>query len=69
MMLTLLGPREEGMNNPMWAIEAERDTSFGALNQHQVLHGESVNYATEENSLKAISLLVCFRGICSRVAQ
>ncbi len=68
-MLTLLEPREEGMNNPLWANEAERDTSFGALNRHQVLHGESVDYATEENSLKAISLLVCFRGICRRVAQ
>ena len=68
-MLTLLEPKEEGMNNPLWANEAERDTSFDALNRHQVLHGESVDYATEENSFKAISLLVCFRGICRRVAQ
>ena len=67
-MLTLLEPRE-GKNNPLWAIETERDSSFGALNRHQVLHGESVDYATEQNSFKAISLLVCFRGICRRVAQ
>ena len=68
-MLTLLDPKEEGMNNPLWANEAKRGTSFDALNRHQVLHGESVDYATEENSFKAISLLVCFRGICRRVAQ
>ena len=68
-MLTLLEPREPGKNNPLWAIEKERDSSFDALNRHQVLHGESVDYATEQNSFKAISLLVCFRGICRRVAQ
>ena len=27
------------------------------LNRHEVLHGESVDYGTEINSLKAISLL------------
>ena len=68
-MLTLLEPKEKGMNNPLWSNEAERDPSFDALNRHQVLHGESVDYATEQNSFKAISLLVCFRGICRRVAQ
>ena len=68
-MLILLELKEKGMNNPLWANETERDSSFDALNRHQVLHGESVDYATEQNSLKAISLLVCFRGICRRVAQ
>ena len=67
-MLTLLEPRE-GNNNHLWATEAERDSSSSALNRHQVLHGESVDYATEQNSFKALSLLVCFRGICQRVAQ
>jgi len=35
----------------------ERSDDFNELNRHQVLHGESVNYGTEINSLKAISLL------------
>ena len=68
-MLNILKPKEEGKSNPLWSNEAERDTSFDALNRHQVLHGESVDYATEQNSFKTISLLVCFRGICRRVAQ
>ena len=68
-MLNLLDLKEQGKNNPLWASETERDSSFHALNRHQVLHGESVEYATEQNSFKAISLLMCFRGICRRVAQ
>ena len=32
--------------------------SFTALNRHQVLHGESSDYGTEINSLKAFSFLV-----------
>ncbi len=68
-MLTLLEPMKTGDNNPLWANKTERDSSFDALNRHQVLHGESVDYATEQNSFKAISLLGCFRGICRRVAQ
>ena len=67
-LLTLLEPKDQE-NNPLWANETERDSSFDAFNRHQVLHGESVDYATEPNSLKAISLLDCFRGICRRVAQ
>mgnify|MGYP001564484260 CR=1 FL=1 len=30
---------------------------FSALNRHQVMHGESVNYGSEINSLKALSPL------------
>ena len=67
-MLKVLEPRQKN-NNPRWASEKERDSSFDALNRHQVLHGEAVDYAKEENSLKAISLLDCFRGIYRRVAQ
>ena len=44
---------------PLWMSESERDGSFSGLNRHQVLHGESLDYDTEENSLKTISLL-CF---------
>ena len=45
---------------PLWKSERQRESSFKtftALNRHQVLHGESVEYDTEENSLKVVSLL------------
>ena len=42
---------------PIWASERERNDTFADLNRHQVLHGESTEYGTELNSLKAISLL------------
>jgi len=39
-------------------IAAERGwPAWNELNRHQVLHGESVDYGTRLNSLKAISLL------------
>ena len=63
-MLTLLGSE-----NPLWVNKEKRSSSFEALNRHQVLHGESVDYATAQNSFRVISLLDCFRGICRRVAQ
>jgi hypothetical protein len=39
---------------------AERDSgeSFTALNRHQVMHGESWDYGTEVNSLRAFSFLM-----------
>ena len=45
---------------PLWMNQYERaegGDSFVGLNRHQVLHGESVDYDTEQNSLKVISLL------------
>ena len=42
---------------PIWINEKERSPSFAGFNRHQVLHGETVSYGTEENSLKAISFL------------
>lgn len=42
---------------PISASEHERNEYFDGLNRHQVLHGEVLNYGTEINSLKAISLL------------
>ena len=42
---------------PLWMPEFLRGESFSSLNRHQVLHGESVDYDTERNSLKSISLL------------
>lgn len=42
---------------PIGKTESERSDSFNALNRHTVLHGESLDYGTKANSLKAISLL------------
>jgi hypothetical protein len=42
---------------PISFTEGERGPDFAQLNRHVVLHGESVDYGTELNSLKAISLL------------
>ena len=42
---------------PLWMPESRRGEFFSGLNRHQVLHGESVDYDTERNSLKSISLL------------
>lgn len=42
---------------PISESKGDRGTDFDQLNRHQVIHGESVNYGTEVNSLKAISLL------------
>ena len=36
---------------------AQQPGGSSQLNRHQVLHGEVTDYGTEENSLKAISLL------------
>ena len=36
---------------------AQQPDGFSELNRHQVLHGEVTDYGTEQNSLKAISLL------------
>lgn len=42
---------------PISASVNERPEEFNDLNRHQVIHGESTDYDTELNSLKAISLL------------
>ena len=44
-------------NLPIWVTRNSRDSTFRGFNRHQVMHGESVDYDTEENSLKAVSLL------------
>ena len=40
-----------------WKQRQQEPDGWSHLNRHQVLHGEVVDYGTEENSLKAISLL------------
>lgn len=58
---------------PINASEKERRRSlqdrglstWGELNRHLVLHGETTDYGTQQNSLKAVSLinyLVSFAG-------
>lgn len=42
---------------PISAPKHERGEFFNELNRHQVLHGEVLDYGTEINSLKSISLL------------
>lgn len=47
------------------ALQGKGLATWSELNRHRVLHGESTDYATRQNSLKAISLinyLVCFAG-------
>jgi hypothetical protein len=43
--------------HPIAASEKQRSSEFVGLNRHQVLHGESLTYGTEVNSLKAVSLV------------
>ena len=45
------------VNNPISASEHEREEGFNLLNRHMVLHGESVDYGSKVNSLRAISLV------------
>ena len=55
--------------SPLWMNKGERDDrgeSFVGLNRHQVLHGESTDYDTEQNSLKVISLLSYLHWILSK---
>ncbi|QGT78168.1 hypothetical protein GM160_04235 [Guyparkeria halophila] len=51
----LLSPLAQSL--PISASEKERRADFSGLNRHTVLHGESVDYGTKENSLRAISLI------------
>ena len=57
---------------PLWMNKSERDDRsepFVGLNRHQVLHGESIDYGTEQNSLKAISLLSYLHWILRRTDE
>jgi hypothetical protein len=42
---------------PLTASARDREPGFAQLNRHQVLHGESVDYGTELNSVKAVSFI------------
>lgn len=47
------------------ALTGKPSANFMGLNRHQVLHGGAPDYGTEENSLKAISLL----NFCAFILQ
>lgn len=51
----LLNPFVQKM--PINMNRNEREKDFNELNRHMVLHGESLDYGTKENSLKALSLI------------
>lgn len=51
----LLSPLAQTL--PISASERERPDGSEALNRHTVLHGESLDYGSKTNSLKAISLI------------
>jgi len=55
---------------PINANEGERRkvANWTALNRHMVLHGQSLDYGTERNSLKAISLLNYVASVLTRQA-
>ena len=42
---------------PIGASEHERKEGFNLLNRHMVLHGESLDYGSKVNSLRALSLI------------
>lgn len=44
-------------STPIGASEHEREQGFNLLNRHMVLHGESLDYGSKVNSLRAISLV------------
>ena len=51
----LLSPLSQTL--PISASKNERNIPFNELNRHQVIHGEVLDYGTEINGLKSISLL------------
>lgn len=44
-------------NLPISASNKDRNKNFNQLNRHTVLHGESLDYATQINACKSISLI------------
>jgi hypothetical protein len=62
-MEALLSPLTTSL--PINASESQRPDDFSALNRHLVLHGESLDYDTKLNSLKAISLINYIGGALS----
>lgn len=62
---TFLAPLVEP--SPLVANKKERKVLSNNLNRHAILHGESVDYGTRENSCRAISLLTYTAWVLSDV--
>lgn len=60
-MLAVLSPLTTSL--PVAMSEKERGAGATELNRHRVMHGESLDYGTRANSLKAISLLNYLAGV------
>ena len=56
-------------STPLWEHTDCLDDTFNGLNRHQVLHGMRVDYHTELNSLRAISLLDNLLWVLNRPAD
>jgi hypothetical protein len=54
---------------PISASERERGDNFSVLNRHIVMHGESLDYGTRLNGLKAISLINYVSQVLERETQ
>ena len=54
---------------PLWEDSRSRDNPFEGLNRHEVMHGMKVDYNTELNSLKAVSLLDNLGWVLNRHAN
>ncbi len=52
---------------PLWISRSSREATFNELNRHQILHGETVSYGTEQNSLKVISLISWLNWILNKI--
>lgn len=53
-------------DNDNFILIKSKNEKMNELNRHSILHGESVDYGTEENSIKAILLLDFVRDFCER---
>lgn len=51
---------------PLWVTKTGRSDSFQGFNRHLAMHGISVDYGTEKNSLKSVSFLSWLSVILNR---
>ncbi len=60
-----LASQFENQDSPIFAHESRLTNKVNILNRNRVIHGEDFNYGTQQNTLKAFSLLVCISELCS----
>lgn len=54
---------------PISTSQSERESRFVGLNRHTIMHGESLDYDSEINSLRAISFLNYVGDVLRRAAE